>query len=45
MTRLAGTIKDITGSLDWAFYLSAMVLIAAVVLSWVTKRPVLEHEK
>ena len=31
MTRLAGTIKDITGSLDWAFYLSAMVLIVAVV--------------
>jgi len=39
MTRLAGTIKDITGSLDWAFYLSAMVLIVAVVVSWVTKRP------
>jgi len=39
MTRLAGTIKDITGSLDWAFYLSALVLIAAVLLSWVTKRP------
>jgi OFA family oxalate/formate antiporter-like MFS transporter len=45
MTRLAGTIKDITGSLDWAFYLSAIVLIAAVLLSWVTKRPMLEHEK
>jgi OFA family oxalate/formate antiporter-like MFS transporter len=39
MTRLAGTIKDITGSLDWAFYLSAIVLIAAVAVSWVTKRP------
>ncbi len=45
MTRLAGTIKDITGSLDWAFYLSALVLVAAVVLSWITKRPLLEHEK
>jgi len=39
MTRLAGTIKDITGSLDYAFYLSALVLIIAVVVSWVTKRP------
>jgi OFA family oxalate/formate antiporter-like MFS transporter len=39
MTRLAGTIKDITGSLDYAFYLSALVLIVAVVVSWVTKRP------
>jgi MFS transporter, OFA family, oxalate/formate antiporter len=39
MTRLAGTIKDITGSLDYAFYLSGLVLIIAVVVSWVTKRP------
>ena len=39
MTRLAGTIKDITGSLDYAFYLSALVLIIGVVVSWVTKRP------
>ena len=39
MTRLAGTIKDITGSLTWAFILSAIVLIVAVVVSRVTKRP------
>ena len=39
MTRLAGTIKDITGSLDYAFYLSALVLIVAVIVSWMTKRP------
>lgn len=39
MTRLAGTIKDMTGSLDYAFYLSAIVLIIAVVVSWMTKRP------
>ena len=39
MTRLAGTIKDMTGTLDWAFYLSAVVLIVAVLVSWVTKRP------
>ena len=39
MTRLAGTIKDITGTLTWAFILSAIVLIIAVVISRVTKRP------
>jgi len=44
MARLGGSIKDWTGSLDYAFYLSALVLIAAVILAWFTKRPVLEHE-
>ena len=39
MTRLGGTIKDITGSLTWAFILSAIVLIVAVVISRLTKRP------
>jgi len=39
MARLAGTIKDITGKLDYAFYLSAAVLIIAVVLVRLTKRP------
>ncbi len=39
MTRLAGTIKDITGSLNWAFVLSAIVLIIAVIVSRFTKRP------
>jgi MFS transporter, OFA family, oxalate/formate antiporter len=39
MARLGGTIKDITGSLNWAFYISAMVLILAVVIARVTKRP------
>ena len=39
MTRLAGTIKDITGTLTWAFILSAIVLIIVVVISRVTKRP------
>jgi len=32
-------IKDITGTLTWAFILSAIVLIIAVVISRVTKRP------
>ena len=45
MARLGGTIKDVTGSMDWAFYISGLVLIIAVILSWVTKRPLLEHEK
>lgn len=45
MARLGGTIKDVTGSLNWAFYISGLVLVAAVLLSWVTKRPMLEHEK
>ena len=39
MTKLAGTIKDMTGTLTWAFILSAIVLIIAVVVSRVTKRP------
>ncbi len=39
MARLAGTIKDVTGSLDYAFYLSAAVLIIAVILVRVTQRP------
>ncbi len=45
MARLGGTIKDITGNLNWAFYISAIVLIIAVILSRLTKRPMLAHEK
>jgi OFA family oxalate/formate antiporter-like MFS transporter len=39
MARVAGTIKDMTGTYDMAFYLSAIVLIIGVILSWITKRP------
>jgi OFA family oxalate/formate antiporter-like MFS transporter len=39
MTRLGGTIEDITGSLTWAFYLSAIVLIIGVVVARAAKRP------
>jgi OFA family oxalate/formate antiporter-like MFS transporter len=39
MARLGGTIKDVTGSLDYAFYMSAAVLIIAVVLVRLTARP------
>jgi len=42
MARLGGTIKDVTGSLDYAFYMSAAVLIIAVVLVRVTTRPIWE---
>ncbi|MDO9263901.1 MAG: MFS transporter, partial [Desulfosalsimonadaceae bacterium] len=40
MARVAGTIKDITGSLDLAFYISAGILVAAVILCRFTKKPV-----
>ena len=39
MARLGGTIRDMTGSLDYAFYLSGLVLILAVILSRIAKRP------
>jgi MFS transporter, OFA family, oxalate/formate antiporter len=39
MARLAGTIKDITGSLDLAFYISAGILVAMVVLCRATHKP------
>ncbi|APW61549.1 MFS transporter [Paludisphaera borealis] len=38
--QLAGYIKDATGSLDAAFYLSGVLLVAAVLLSLVLRRPV-----
>lgn len=44
MTRLAGTIEDITGKLTWAFILSAIVLIIGVIVCRVTKRPMAAHE-
>ncbi len=42
--QIAGYIKDQTGSLDYAFYLSGAILIAAVLLSLVVRRPLAEHE-
>ncbi len=45
MAKIAGVIKDATGTYDLAFYLSAIVLIIGVILSWITKRPLLEHER
>ena len=37
--QLAGYIKDATGSLDGAFYLSGGLLVAAVLLSRVIRKP------
>lgn len=39
MPLMAGYIKDITGSYNLSFYISAAVLVAAVILSRPTKRP------
>jgi MFS transporter, OFA family, oxalate/formate antiporter len=39
MTRLAGSIRDWTGSLTYAFIISACFLIVAVIVSRFTKRP------
>lgn len=39
MPLLAGYIKDVTGSYSLSFHISAIVLIAAVILSRPTKRP------
>jgi OFA family oxalate/formate antiporter-like MFS transporter len=38
-TKLGGYIEDATGSLNWAFWIATIVLILAVALSRVTKRP------
>jgi OFA family oxalate/formate antiporter-like MFS transporter len=44
MARIGGTIRDVTGSLDYAFYLSGLVLIIAVVIARLAKRPMLAAE-
>ncbi len=38
--QLAGYIEDVSGSLDFAFYLSGSLLVAAVLVSRVLSRPV-----
>jgi OFA family oxalate/formate antiporter-like MFS transporter len=42
--QLAGYIRDTTGSLDYAFYLSGGLLLAAVVLSRLIRRPIAPGE-
>ena len=39
MARLGGTIEDVTGSLNTAFYISGALLIAGVILARITTRP------
>jgi OFA family oxalate/formate antiporter-like MFS transporter len=39
MARIGGWIKDVTGTLDNAFYISGALLIVGVILAKVTKRP------
>lgn len=44
MARLGGTIKDLTGSLNYAFYISGALLILAVILAKMTRRPMYGDE-
>ena len=37
--QLAGYIRDLTGTLDYAFYLSGLLMLLAVILSRVVRRP------
>jgi OFA family oxalate/formate antiporter-like MFS transporter len=37
--QLAGYIRDLTGNLDYAFYLSGLLLLSAVLLSRAVRRP------
>jgi cyanate permease len=39
MPLAAGYIKDITGSYALSFYISAVILVAAVILCILTRRP------
>jgi MFS family permease len=40
MPKLSGYIRDVTGSYDMAFYVAGILLIVAIVLALITKRPV-----
>ena len=39
MPKLAGHIKDVTGSYDQAFYVAGILLLVAVGLAFITKKP------
>ncbi len=45
MAKLGGIIKDITGSLNYAFYISAGLLVIGAVLAQIVKRPTLADEE
>lgn len=44
VTQVAGYIKDLTGSLDYAFYLSGGLLIVALAVCLTTRRPIAAGE-
>ena len=44
MAKIAGIVKDAYGTYDLAFYMSGMVLIIAVILCRITRRPLYERE-
>ena len=44
VSQIAGYIEDVTGSLDYAFFLSGIILISAVVVSLVIRRPMATGE-
>ncbi len=39
MPKLAGRIRDLTGVYDWAFYIAGILLIVAILIAAITKRP------
>jgi cyanate permease len=39
MPKLAGKIRDVTGSYDQAFYVAGILLLVAVAIAFVTKKP------
>lgn len=39
MAKLGGTIEDLTGSLEYAFYISGALLLAGIFVARITKRP------
>lgn len=39
MARLGGTIEDLTGSLNYAFYISGGLLIIGAMLAWLVRKP------
>ncbi|XCN73129.1 MAG: hypothetical protein Q3M24_23145 [Candidatus Electrothrix aestuarii] len=45
MAKLGGIIKDLTGSLDYAFYISAALLVVGAILAQLVKRPTWAEEK
>lgn len=45
MAKLGGMIKDLTGSLDYAFYISAGLLVVGSVLAQTVKRPMWAEER